>query len=125
MTTAAKPASIDAYIADFTENTQQALAQLRATIRQAAPHATETIKYAMPTFVQDGGNLIHFAAFKRHIGLYPAPVALEAFAAELSAYKTSKGAVQFPLGQPLPLGLITRIVQFRMAQVLGKKLKSS
>jgi uncharacterized protein YdhG (YjbR/CyaY superfamily) len=112
--------NIDEYIAGFPEPIQKMLQQIRATVHKAAPKAEEDIKYAMPTFVQNG-NLVHFAAFKNHIGFYPAPRALEEFKKELSAYKGSKGAVQFPLDKPLPLGLITRIVKYRVKQSLEKE----
>lgn len=110
-----KPKDIDAYIAGFPKDTQIMLEQIRATIRKAAPGATETISYAIPTF-RLNGNLVHFAAFKSHIGFYAAPTGHEAFKAELSAYKTGKGSVQFPLDQPMPLDLIARIVAFRVRQ---------
>ncbi|KAB7728446.1 hypothetical protein F5984_18925 [Rudanella paleaurantiibacter] len=106
---------IDAYIASFPEPTQQLLQTLRATIREAAPEATETISYQMPTFTLHG-NLVHFAAYKHHIGFYPAPSGINAFRTELSAYKGAKGSVQFPLNQPLPLDLIARITAFRAAE---------
>ena len=111
--------SIDEYIATFPEDIQAVLQQLRATIHAAAPQATEKISYQMPTFYLKG-NLVHFAAFKSHIGFYPAPSGIEAFQQELSAYKSSKGAVQFPIEEPLPLELISRIVKFRVAENLGK-----
>lgn len=112
--------NIDEYIAGFPENVQHMLDQLRATIQKAAPGAEEAIKYAMPTFVLNG-NLVHFAAYKNHIGFYPAPRALEEFKKELSAYKGSKGAVQFPLDKPLPLTLISRIVKYRVKQSMEKE----
>ncbi len=111
--------TVDAYIAAFPPNIQHTLAELRATIRAAAPDATEKISYQMPTFAQ-AGNLVHFAVHKQHIGFYPAPSGIEAFREELAPYKSSKGAVQFPLGQPLPLDLIRRIVQFRVAENLTR-----
>lgn len=113
------PTTIDAYIADCPKDVQEKLELVRATIQQAAPEATEAIKYAIPTFVLHG-NLVHFAAFKNHIGFYPAPTGLEAFKEALSVYKTGKGSVQFPLDQPMPLDLITRIVQFRVGQNVEK-----
>ncbi|MBX0330813.1 DUF1801 domain-containing protein [Oscillochloris sp. ZM17-4] len=106
--------SIDEYIATFPEATREKLEAIRATIRAAAPDAHEKISYQMPTFAMHG-NLVHFAAFKNHIGFYPAPQGVEAFQAELSAYKGAKGSVQFPLDQLMPLDLIRRIVQFRVA----------
>ena len=105
--------TIDDYIATFPENVQLLLQQLRETIQQAAPTATEKISYGMPTFFLNG-NLIHFAGYKNHIGLYPAPQGIDAFKTELSKYKGAKGSVQFPLDQPLPLDLIARITQFRV-----------
>jgi uncharacterized protein YdhG (YjbR/CyaY superfamily) len=112
-------ADIDEYIAGFPNEIQQLLQQMRSTIRKSAPHAEEAIKYAMPTFVLNG-NLVHFAAFKNHIGFYPAPTGIEAFKKELAAYKGSKGAIQFPLDRPLPLALISRIVKFRVKKNLEK-----
>jgi uncharacterized protein YdhG (YjbR/CyaY superfamily) len=107
---------VDAYIATFPEAVGTVLQQLRATIKNAAPGASETIKYAIPTYTLNGRNLVHFAAYKMHIGFYPAPSGIEAFKGELAAYKGAKGSVQFPLDTPLPLALITRIVQFRAAE---------
>lgn len=109
--------TIDEYIAQYPAEVQEKLREMRAVIQAAAPKATEKISYGMPTFFLRG-NLVHFGAFKHHIGFYPVPSGMEAFKEELSAYKTSKGAVQFPLDQPLPHDLITRIVQFRVAESL-------
>ena len=106
---------IDSYIAGFPEDIRNLQTELRAVIKQAAPEATEKISYSMPTFYQHG-NLVHFAAYKNHVGFYPAASGIEAFKAELSAYKWSKGTIQFPLGKPLPVDLITRIVQFRLEE---------
>ena len=111
--------NIDEYISGFPEEIQILLEQVRATIKQAAPEAEEAIKYAMPTFVLNG-NLVHFAAFKNHIGFYPVPSGIEAFKKELSVYKGAKGSVQFPLDQPMPLELIAKIVKFRMNENLRK-----
>lgn len=113
--------SIDEYIGTFPQEIQTLLEQVRATIRQAAPEAEEAIKYAMPTFVLNG-NLVHFAAFKNHIGFYPVPSGIEAFKKELSVYKGAKGSVQFPLNQPMPLELISKIVKFRMNENLLKAI---
>lgn len=110
-----KPETIDGYISSFPEDIQKVLQEVRQTIRDAAPEASEAIKYAIPTFIQNG-NLVHFAAFKNHIGFYPTPSGTETFAEELSVFKTGKGSVQFPLDQPMPLDLIKRIVQFRIKQ---------
>lgn len=112
-------ASIDEYIATFPEDVQAILQQMRATIKAAAPEATEKISYQMPTFFLKG-NLVYFGAYKNHIGFYPAPRGIEAFKDELAKYKGSKGTVQFPFDQPLPLDLITRIVKFRAAENLEK-----
>ncbi len=117
------PTTIDQYIAQFPVEIQQKLQAVREAIRAAAPEATEKISYQMPTFFLNG-NLVHFAAFKHHIGFYPAPRGIEAFKDELSQYKGAKGSVQFPLDQPLPLDLIQRITRFRAAENMkqaGKK----
>lgn len=111
--------SIDAYIASFPAHVQAILTTLRTTIRAAAPDAEEKISYGMPTFSLKG-NLVHFAAHTNHIGFYPTPSGIAAFQDELAAYKGAKGSVQFPLEQPLPLDLIQRIVQFRVAENLQK-----
>ncbi|NTU81722.1 MAG: hypothetical protein HGA45_20475 [Chloroflexales bacterium] len=107
--------SIDAYIATFPADVQVRLQELRATIRAAAPEAEEAISYQMPTF-RLHGNLVHFAAHKGHIGFYPAPSGIAAFQERLVRYKSSKGAVQFPLDEPLPLDLVAAIVRFRVAE---------
>jgi uncharacterized protein YdhG (YjbR/CyaY superfamily) len=111
--------SIDEYIAGFPAATQAILEQVRATIRDAAPEAEETINYAIPTFTLKG-NLVHFAGFKNHIGFYPAPSGIEKFKAELAAYESAKGSVKFPLDQPMPYDLIREIVKFRVAENLQK-----
>jgi uncharacterized protein YdhG (YjbR/CyaY superfamily) len=102
--------TIDEYINAFPEDVQKILNQLRQTIKDAAPEAEETINYQMPTFTLNG-NLVHFAAFKNHIGFYPTPAGIEAFREELAPYKGAKGSVQFPIDQPLPLPLIRKIVE--------------
>ncbi len=106
---------IDTYIASFPPAVQKQLNLMRATIKKVAPAATETIKYAIPTFVLNG-NLVHFAAYTNHIGFYPAPVGIEAFEDELSVYKQGKGSVQFPIDEPLPLDLVKKIVEYRVKQ---------
>jgi uncharacterized protein YdhG (YjbR/CyaY superfamily) len=111
--------NIDDYIAEFPKEIQKKLKDLRATIKKAAPKAEEKISYAMPTFAMNG-NLVHFAAFKNHIGFYPAPRAIQEFKKELAGYEGSKGTVQFPLDKPLPLSLISKIVKYRVAQNLEK-----
>lgn len=103
--------NVDAYIAEFPGEVQELLQKLRATIMKAVPGLTETIKYGMPTYVFKR-NLIHFAACKNHIGLYPGPKAVENFKPDLAKYELSKGTIRFPLDKPLPLGLITRITRF-------------
>ena len=113
--------NIDEYIAAFPKDTQKLLKDLRATIKKAAPKAEEAIKYAIPTFVQ-GGNLVHFAAYKRHIGFYPSPGPIREFKKELAKYEQSKGAIRFPLDEPLPLTLITKIVKFRIQESAAKAL---
>ena len=111
--------SIDEYIATFPEETQKILEDLRATIKAAAPDADERISYQMPTFALEG-NLVHFAAWKNHIGFYPTSSGTQAFKKELSIYKGAKGSVKFPIDKPLPLKLISRIVKFRVAESLKK-----
>jgi uncharacterized protein YdhG (YjbR/CyaY superfamily) len=115
----ATPQNIDEYIAGFQPEIQKILQKIRMTVKKAAPDAEEAIKYQIPTFTLKG-NLIHFAAFKNHIGLYPAPRAIEKFKKELSAYEGAKGTVRFPLDKPIPYDLITRIVKFRVKTTLAK-----
>ena len=110
---------IDSYISSFPEETNKILEKLRATIRKAAPEAKETINYGMPTFTLKG-NLVHFAAFKNHIGFYPTPSGIESFKKELSAYEGAKGSVKFPIDKPLPLDLISEILKFRVKETLQK-----
>lgn len=113
------PTTIDEYIAVFPDDVQLILQQIRQTIHEAAPEAQETISYQMPTFKLHG-NLVHFAAFKKHIGFYPVPSGIEAFKDELAAYAGGKGSVQFPLSEPIPYDLIRRIVTFRVAENLAR-----
>jgi uncharacterized protein YdhG (YjbR/CyaY superfamily) len=115
--------SIDEYIAGFPPETQKVLDEIRALIKASAPGAIETISYAIPTFDLNGRHLVHFAGYKTHIGFYPVPSGLEAFKEDLMPYKQGKGSVQFPLGQPLPTDLIRRIVEFRVAENMGKAAK--
>lgn len=110
--------TIDEYLAGFSGRTRELLEELRATIRAAAPEATERISYRMPTFFLEG-NLVHFAAFKEHIGFYPTPSGVEGFAEELSKYSGGKGSVRFPMDEPLPLDLVRRIVQRRVEENLA------
>jgi uncharacterized protein YdhG (YjbR/CyaY superfamily) len=116
------PETIDRYIAGFPPAVQDILEEIRTIIRTAAPTAQETIKYRMPTFTLNG-NLVHFAAFKRHIGLYPMPDGIEQFQGELSTYKNARGSVQFPLDQPMPFDLIRRIVKFGLRESLRKSAR--
>ena len=106
-----KPTTIDEYIADFPPDVRPLLEKVRAAIRKAAPDAEEAIKYMMPTFVLNG-NLIHFAGWSNHIGLYPGSRPIEVFKDELSKYEISKGTVQFPLDKPIPSALIGKITKF-------------
>lgn len=119
---AAKPRDIDAYIAGYPAEVRELLNDVRAAIRRVAPDAVEAIRYGIPTFVQ-GENLVHFAAFKSHIGFYPAPSAIKAFSEQLSGYRRAKGSVQFPLDEPMPLKLIGQMVTFRVkeAKVRARK----
>ena len=113
------PKTIDEYLYDFPEAVQYMLEDLRQAIRNAAPKAVETINYQMPAFML-AGKLVYFAGYKNHIGFYPTPSGITAFKDELSAYKCAKGTVQFPLDQPLPIDLISRIVKFRVEENLAK-----
>lgn len=122
--TQSAPKTIDEYIAGFSPEVQAILQRIRATIHKAAPDAEEKIAYQMPTFYLQG-NLVHFAAFKKHIGFYPVPTGIEKFKKELSPYRTAKGSAQFPLDEPMPYALITKIVKFRVKENLARaKAKS-
>lgn len=116
-----KPAftSVEAYISSFPEEVQTILQEIRAVIKAAAPEAKEKISYGIPTFTLNG-NLVHFGAYKNHIGFYPAPSGIEAFKEDLSVYVGAKGTVRFPLDKPIPYGLISRIVAFRVEENLQK-----
>jgi uncharacterized protein YdhG (YjbR/CyaY superfamily) len=119
--TTIKPDNIDNYIAGFPKDTQNILEQIRGTIKKAAPDAEEKISYGIPTFTLGGKYLVYFAAYKKHIGLYPVPSGQKVFEKDFLAYKTSgKGTIQFPLGKPMPLNLITKIVKFRVKENLEK-----
>jgi len=113
------PKSIDEYILQYPQEIQEILKTLKKVIKESAPNAEEKISYRMPTFVLNG-NLVHFAAYKNHIGFYPTSSGINTFQYELSGYKTSKGAVQFPIGKPIPYGLISQIVKFRVAENQSK-----
>lgn len=119
--------SIDEYISKFAPEIQEILETLRKVIKESAPDAVEKISYQMPTYALHG-NLVHFAAYKNHVGFYPAPSGIDAFKAELSEYKGAKGSVQFPIDKPLPYELISRIVKFRVAENIkqaSEKLKKA
>lgn len=111
--------SIDEYIATFPDPIQRILTEMRSAIKAAAPEAEEKISYQMPTFYLKG-NLVHFAALKNHIGFYPTPSGIEAFKNETTGYKSTKGALQFPIDKPMPFELITKIVKFRVAENLQR-----
>lgn len=115
MTKRSTAGSIDEYVAGFPAATRRVLEEVRGIVRSAAPDATEKISYGVPTFHLNG-NLVHFAAFERHIGFYPTPSAIEAFRDELAEYRSAKGSVQFPLDRPIPADLIRRIVEFRVEE---------
>jgi uncharacterized protein YdhG (YjbR/CyaY superfamily) len=112
-------ANVDIYIAAFQPKTQELLSQLRETIKKAAPEAEEMISYQMPAY-KFHGILAYFAGYKNHIGFYPTGSGIESFKHKLSAFKTSKGTVQFPIEQPLPLELIAEMVKFRVAENMEK-----
>src|SRR5215470_7248967 len=113
------PQNIDDYIAGFPKDVQAKLQKIRTTIMKAAPQAEEAIKYQMPTFTLNG-NLVHFAAYKNHIGFYPAPSGIEAFKKDLAPYESGKGTLKFPLDEPIPFGLITKVVKYRVRKNLEK-----
>ena len=111
-----KPAlkTIDDYTATFPKNVQEIFGKIREIIKKAAPDAEETISYQVPTFKLNSKALVHFAAFKKHIGFYPTPAGIRHFKDELATYKNAKGSVQFPLDKPMPYDLISRIVKYRV-----------
>jgi uncharacterized protein YdhG (YjbR/CyaY superfamily) len=113
--------TIDEYLATFPPDVQEKLKGIRALIRRTAPDAEEAIRYGIPTFRQNGSNLVHFAAFKDHLSFFPTASGVEAFRKELSSYKLSKGTIQFPLDKPVPYDLVERIVRFRVEETLKKK----
>jgi len=113
---------IDEYIQSHPKDVQKILMEIRKTVKKAAPNAKEKISYGMPAFILNG-NLVYFAAFKNHIGFYPLPSGINSFKKELSTYKTSKGAIQFPIDKPMPLSLITKIVKYRVKEDMTKRKK--
>jgi len=116
--------TIDEYIKAFPPEVQSILEKIRKTIRKAAPDATEAISYQMPT-LKLNGNLVHFAAFKNHVGFYPVPSGIDAFKKELSPYIAGKGTLRFPLGQPIPYDLIEKVVAYRVKENMSKKTNKS
>lgn len=118
-TTSASPENIDEYIAGFPTDVQRILQDIRTLIRTAAPDAVEALKYGIPTFVLHG-NLVHFAAFKKHIGFYPTPTGIAKFKDALSPYPHAKGSVQFPLDSPVPSALIRKVVEYRVKEAGAK-----
>ncbi|RPJ28501.1 MAG: hypothetical protein EHM33_04315 [Chloroflexi bacterium] len=115
------PRNIDEYIAGFPNDVQKILEKIRMTIRKAAPDAEETISYKMPTFNLKGHYLVYFAAYKKHIGFYPAPIGNAEFKEDLSVYQAGQGTLQFPLDKPIPFELISRIVKFWVKENLAKE----
>lgn len=111
---------IDQFISNYPPKIQTVLQKIRALIQKSAPGAEEAMSYGIPTFKLNGKNLVHFSAFKEHIGFYPTPSGIEKFKKELSAYEWAKGSVKFPLDKPIPYALIGRITQFRVKEVMGQ-----
>jgi len=110
-----KPTTVTEYIAGFPADVQAVLQRVRQTVREAAPDAEEVISYQIPTYKQNGA-LVHFAAWKNHIGFYPSPSGIKKFAKELAKYEQAKGSVRFPMEQPMPLALIKKIVAYRVKE---------
>ena len=121
MASKAKFTTMDGYIASFPKDVQAILEKIRRTIRKAAPEAVEAISYQIPTFKLKGSNLVHFAAWKDHIGFYATPSGNAAFKKELSKYKMAKGSIQFPLDEPIPYDLVAKIALFRVKETQVKK----
>jgi uncharacterized protein YdhG (YjbR/CyaY superfamily) len=117
--TSTKFKTVDEYLSSLPANTKGILEEVRKAIKQAAPQAEELISYNMPAFTLHG-RLVYYAAFKNHVGFYPVSSAIKAFQSELSDYKTSKGTIQFPIERPIPYGVITKIVKFRVRENLEK-----
>jgi len=112
--------TVDEYLSAFPKNIREIIEELRDTIKQAAPQAEELISYNIPAFRLNGMNLVYYAAYKKHVSIYPAPRGNEAFKKILSVYKGGKGTVQFPLDKPIPFDLITKIVKFKVKENLEK-----
>lgn len=115
--------TIDEYIAGFPDSVQKILQKIRATIQRAAPDAEETISYKMPTFKLNGHYLIYFAAYKKHVGMYPVPAGDSEFLEEIAPYQAGKGTLQFPLDEPIPYRLITKVVRLRIKENLARTVK--
>lgn len=120
-TASTKFKTVDEYLSAFPVTTQKLLQEVRQAIKKAAPKAEEMISYNMPAF-KFHGALVYYAAYKNHIGFYPTSSGIRVFKEELGNYKTSKGAIQFPVDKPIPLNLISRIVKFRAKENLEKEL---
>jgi uncharacterized protein YdhG (YjbR/CyaY superfamily) len=112
--------TVDEYIAAFPKEVQDVLEKIRSTIRESAPKAEEAISYGIPAFILNGRGLVYFAAWKNHIGFYPTPSGIEAFKKELVHFKQEKGSVQFPLDKPISIGLVKKIVRYRVTEILEK-----
>ena len=112
--------TIDQFISAYPPEVQTILQKIRVLIQKSVPEAEEAMSYGIPTFKLNGKNLVHFSAFKAHIGFYPTPSGIEHFKKELSVYESAKGSVKFPLDKPIPYALITKIVQFRVKEVIAQ-----
>ena len=112
--------TVDEYIAAFPKEVQDVLEKIRSTIRESAPKSEEAISYGIPAFILNGRGLVYFAAWKNHIGFYPTPSGIEAFKKELVLFKQEKGSVQFPLDKPISIGLMKKIVRYRVTEILEK-----
>jgi uncharacterized protein YdhG (YjbR/CyaY superfamily) len=119
-TNQAAPSTIDEYIASFPDHVQAILKKIRGIIHEAAPDAKEAISYAMPTFTLNGRYLVYFAAYKKHIGMYPIPAGDAALSAEIAPYIAGKGTLKFPLDLPIPFGLIARMVKYSAEENTGR-----
>jgi uncharacterized protein YdhG (YjbR/CyaY superfamily) len=106
------------YIRTYPRDVQSVLKKIRQVIKKAAPKAVESISYQMPAFKLNSNPLAYFAGYKNHIGFYPTPSGIASLKKELAPYKQGKGSVQFPLGKPIPYGLIEKIVKFRIKTIL-------